>query len=219
MLVADVMTRSPPVCSPAQPLAAAARIMASHDVAGVPVVDASRRLVGVLSVDDLVRWEASRGDSRGWIRVLERPVLVSHVMCHEVIAVWAGETIAEAARVMRYVARSVLPVFAVDRSLVGIVSDRDIAAASVRSDTSIQHEIQERINAGGNTAPAPGTVNVHVQDGTVTLTGSVHSWRVSSALLSQVAAVVGVSGIRSMLARSAADVADRVAAAPPRRSE
>ena len=201
MLVEDVMTRNPPLCNRAQPLVAAAQLMQAHDVAAVPVIDAKLRLVGMLSVDDLVRWEASRGSHRGWVRTLERTVLVAHVMTHEVIAVSPSDSITAAARVMRYVARSALPVTDSEGWLVGIVSARDVASASARTDASLELEIRDRMAMCMNAMPRE-TVNVDVEGGIVTLTAIVTSRRHLNALRRSIAAVPGVAGIRTEMMTS-----------------
>ena len=107
MLVGQVMKQRRPLCHRAQPLVDAALLMHSRDVAAIPVTDSNHRLVGMLSVDDLVRWEANTSKSRGWVNDLESTVLVAHVMTHEVITLSSDESITQAARVMRYVGRSV----------------------------------------------------------------------------------------------------------------
>ena len=195
MRVEDIMTRQPPVCLRGQRLVAATRIMISADVSGIPVLDSHHRVVGMLSVDDLVRWEANRDESRRWVKTMLRPVLVAHVMTHEVVSVTPDETIAATARVMRFVARSVLPVLHADGSLAGIVSAADIATASARDDTSLQLEIQARLDSLGTSA-RPGTINALVRDGTVTLSGAVDSHRDLRTVRRTVASVVGVGGIQ-----------------------
>ncbi len=189
------MTRQPPVCLRGQQLVAATRIMIRADVAGLPVIDSHHRVVGMLSVDDLVRWEANRDESRRWVKTMLRPVLVAHVMTHEVVSVTPAETIAATARVMRFVARSVLPVLHADGTLAGIVSAADIATASARDDTSLQLEIQARLHSLGTSA-RPGTIKALVRDGTVTLSGAVDSHKDLRTVRRAVASVVGVGGIQ-----------------------
>ena len=196
MFVEDVMTRRPPICYRRQQLVAAARLLNHSDVAGIPVLSSDFRLVGILSVEDLVRWEARRDSSRGWIQTLERQVLVAHVMTHDVIGVSPRESIADAARVMRYESMSVLPVVALDGSLAGVVSAKDIASVSARDDASIRLEIHDRL-ATHDSSIAPGAINVHVEDGRVTLTGVVNSYRDLQAVRRRVSAVSGVAGIHT----------------------
>ncbi|MEN8039950.1 MAG: CBS domain-containing protein [Actinomycetota bacterium] len=194
MLVEDLMTRQPPVCRRSQSLVAAVRLMCEHDLAAVPVLDAESKLVGVLSVNDLVRWEARRSRSRRWAKTLQRPVLVAQVMTHETIGVSVGESIADAARVMRYINRSVLPVLDPNGMLVGIVSAADVASASVRTDESIRLDVQKRLTQLRNPAIA-ALPSVHVESGSVILTGVSGSRRDMEAVRRSVATVTGVVGI------------------------
>lgn len=199
MLVEKVMTRRPPRCLISQSLVAAARIMYQSRVLGIPVFDVDHRLVGVLSVDDLVEWEARRNNSRGWLRTMDGPTLVAHAMTHDVMAVSPSESIAEVARVMRLVSRSVLPVVDSDGSLVGIVSSTGIASASARSDGSIQRDVRQRLTRVDATIPS-GTINVYVEAGVVTLTGAIESRAETRTLRRSVATVAGVIGIRTQMA-------------------
>lgn len=196
MLVEDLMTRQPPVCYRGQPAIAAVRLMLDHDLDGVPVVDRHSNLVGLLSADDLMRWEAQRNTSRRWTRTLERPVLVAHVMNHEAIAVSTTESVPDAARVMQYIARSVIPVLDTDGALAGLISSKDIAAASIRSDDSIRREVQTRLRLVDSTTIAAAT-DVRVEDGIVTVTRVGGSRRDQQAALRAIATVVGISGIRA----------------------
>ena len=52
--VRDVMTSKVHTCSPDDPHSAALKLMKNHAVRRVPVVMADRRLVGLISLDDLV---------------------------------------------------------------------------------------------------------------------------------------------------------------------
>lgn len=200
MLVEDVMTRQPPVSYRGDPVIAAVRLMVAYDLRGIPVVDKGSKLVGVLSADDLMRWEAQRGTSRWWTRRLERPVLVAHVMDHESIATSPSESISEAARVMRFAGRSVLPVLDPGRTLVGMVAANDIAAAYLRSDDSIRREVNNQLRLQSN-ASFEATTDLHVEDGTVTVSGVRGSHRDQRTVLRAIATVTGVSGIRTDLHR------------------
>jgi CBS-domain-containing membrane protein len=58
--VADCMSKGIATCRPDDDLAAAARTMAEHRVRRLPVVDAQRKVIGVLSMNDVVRAAESR---------------------------------------------------------------------------------------------------------------------------------------------------------------
>ena len=60
MRVEDFMTRRVVTITPDTTLLAAARLMLEHRVGGLPVVDASGRMIGVFSVNDLLRGRIAR---------------------------------------------------------------------------------------------------------------------------------------------------------------
>lgn len=68
MKVGDVMTTGAATVRLDASLAEAARIMVEHRISGLPVVDASGRLVGVLTEGDFLR--RKDGDRPRWITVL-----------------------------------------------------------------------------------------------------------------------------------------------------
>jgi CBS domain-containing protein len=53
--VAEVMTRPVHCISPDHPVREAARLMRDHQIGGVPVIDADRQLVGIISESDVFR--------------------------------------------------------------------------------------------------------------------------------------------------------------------
>ena len=62
--VEDFMTRRVVTITPDTTLLAAARLMLEHRVGGLPVVDASGRMIGVFSESDLLREEARARTAR-----------------------------------------------------------------------------------------------------------------------------------------------------------
>lgn len=57
-LVGDVMTPDPRTVGEATPIEEALGVMRAHGVRRLPVVDRSRRLLGIVSVDDILAWMA-----------------------------------------------------------------------------------------------------------------------------------------------------------------
>jgi CBS domain-containing protein len=55
IFVGEAMTPDPACCSPKDPIAQAAEIMRSKQIRRLPVVDSAQRLVGILSLADIVR--------------------------------------------------------------------------------------------------------------------------------------------------------------------
>jgi CBS domain-containing protein len=65
--VSDAMSREVHFCGPEDAVIAAEKTMAAHQIRRLPVIDRERKLVGVLSVADIVRGLSERGRSRDMI--------------------------------------------------------------------------------------------------------------------------------------------------------
>ncbi|MFF9912336.1 CBS domain-containing protein [Streptomyces sp. NPDC013457] len=132
-----------------------AKLLAAHDISGVPVVDADDRVLGVVSESDLLA---------------RRELTAGELMTTPAVTVHAEQTVADAARLMvrRCVER--LPVVDEEERLVGIVTRRDLLRVFLRPDTEIRRRVREDVLA--DTMDLPGdAVDVHVLDGVVTLGG------------------------------------------------
>ncbi|GGY41717.1 CBS domain-containing protein [Streptomyces tanashiensis] len=132
-----------------------AKLLAAHDIGGVPVLDEDDRVLGVVSESDLLARRALTADE---------------LMTAPAVTVHAEQTVADAARLM--VRRGVerLPVVDEEERLVGIVTRRDLLYVFLRPDAEIRRRVSEDVLAG--TMDLPGdAVDVHVLDGVVTLGG------------------------------------------------
>ncbi len=223
MNAADVMTAEPVTVRPETTLGAAVALFVEKGVSGLPVLDATGRLVGILTEGDLIR-RAETGTERRprWFEVLfAQPRLageyvhthaqtVGDVMTRGVVSVTAGTRLTEAVRLMeeRQVRR--LPVL--DRrggALVGIISRADLIKALARalaerpappaSDDAIRARILAEI-AAQSWAPSLRDIGIAVADGTVTLTGAILHDEQRKALNVLVAGVPGVKAVRDELA-------------------
>ncbi|MEV7282150.1 CBS domain-containing protein [Streptomyces sp. NPDC093111] len=134
-----------------------AKLLAEHDVSGVPVVDEDDHVVGVVSESDLLA---------------RRQLTARGLMTAPAVTVHAEERAADAARMM--VRRGVerLPVVDEEERLVGIVTRRDLLCVFLRPDPEIRRRIREDVLAGALGLSADA-VDVHVLDGVVTLEGRV----------------------------------------------
>lgn len=134
-----------------------AKLLAEHDITGVPVIDEDDHVVGVVSESDLLA---------------RRRLTARELMTAPAVTVHAEETVADAARLM--VRRGVerLPVVDEEERLVGIVTRRDLLCVFLRPDPEIRRRIREDVltDALGLGADA---IDVHVLDGVVTLEGRV----------------------------------------------
>lgn len=115
--VADVMTPAPTTVDAAEPLEAAARLMATEDV-GALVVTSGNAAVGVVTDRDLV--------VRGLAEGLGLDATVQQVASEKVVTVGHTDPVETAVEVMRAAAVRRVPVLDGD-VLVGIVSIGDLA--------------------------------------------------------------------------------------------
>jgi CBS domain-containing protein len=131
MLVKDVMTSDVRTCPPEATVATAARIMSASECGIVPVVDARRRLVGVVTDRDLCLALGGRVREPGALPI-------SDVMTRTVYSCSANEDPAFALKVMRRHLVRRLPVVDPYGSLVGVLSIDDLVA---RTGTAADSEI------------------------------------------------------------------------------
>jgi CBS domain-containing protein len=119
--VGDVMTPNPIWILDSASLAEAVGMLESRKISGLPVLDASGSLVGVLSQTDLVRAKADPRLSADW-----RGLAVGAVMSKPALTIGTAASISEAARVMdeRRVHRLVVTDAA--SKPIGIISASDL---------------------------------------------------------------------------------------------
>jgi CBS domain-containing protein len=68
---ADIMTRDVAVVHPETPLLAAVKLMASRRISGMPVVDDTGAVIGMISEGDLVRWHEGYTEKQAhWLDML-----------------------------------------------------------------------------------------------------------------------------------------------------
>lgn len=136
MLVREIMTENPVVCTPDTDLQAVARMMRDCDCGAIPVVEDedSRRPVGMVTDRDITIRIIAEGQNP-----LERRV--RDAMTGEAITVAADADVQEAARIMedRQVRR--LLVTENGRAVMGIIAQADIALAA--SDQLVGEMVEE----------------------------------------------------------------------------
>jgi CBS domain-containing protein len=123
LIVEDLMTRHPASIRPEQTLADAAQVMWDYDCGAVPVVDGSRKLLGMITDRDIcmATWSRARAPSTIFVREIVSRAIIS---CHP------EDTIARAESIMRANQIRRLPVVGPAEQLVGILSLADIARAA-----------------------------------------------------------------------------------------
>lgn len=182
MNVRDAMTDAARLVtvSPETTLKQVAELMLEHGISGLPVIDANRRVLGVVSEADIVSGETAGTGRQGVIaraRALANPAAVAiprtagEAMSSPAVTIGRDESVMQAAR--RIAGRGVnrLPVVDEDEMLVGIVTRADVVRAFARSDEEIADAVREAFQRF--LGLGPDTVEVAVADGEVVLSGEV----------------------------------------------
>jgi CBS domain-containing protein len=119
MRVYSVMKREPRTCTPETDLATAGRTMAQVDCGFLPVIDAARKMVGLITDRDICLGVTLRDELPSNIRVMD-------VISDEVYSCSADEEITEALNTMREFGVRRLPVLDMAGRIEGILSLDDI---------------------------------------------------------------------------------------------
>lgn len=121
--ISDLIGPDPVVIAPGDSVVEAAQVLAAYDIRGLPVVDGTGRLVGMVSQTDLVGlWASAVGD---W-----RDLRIEDVMTTPALTIYPAATIQEAAELMtnQNVARLVV-IDETTGKVVGLLSDSDLVRA------------------------------------------------------------------------------------------
>jgi len=141
--IADVMTPDPVVVNPETPLREAIQLIAEKRVSGLPVVNSSGKLVGVISETDLM-WQETGVRPPAYIMLLDSVIYlenpntydrelhkalgqtVGEVMTEEFITVKPDKPLREAAQMMHERKIQRLLVVNAETELIGILTRGDI---------------------------------------------------------------------------------------------
>ncbi|MFC7493572.1 MULTISPECIES: HPP family protein [unclassified Nocardioides] len=186
------MAREPITVTARTSIKDALRRLSEHSITAMPVVDAKRRLRGIVSEADLIQDVIVRDP-----RALERPIVieplyppvtVDDVYTRATVTVAPDDDIATAVELMTATGAKSLPVLGPGRHLVGVVSRSDIVRALARTDETIASDVALLLNSVGH-----DDWLVEVDDGVVSITGPADS---------------GEASLARVLARTAAGVVD-----------
>jgi CBS domain-containing protein len=174
--VRDVMTTSVVTVDRITPYKEIARLLAEHQISGMPVLTMGHHVAGVVSEGDLIaardrnpatgqrpRWLGGRKQHQG--RTAEQ------LMTSPAVTIHPDATITGAARLMNAHHVRRLPVVDPGGKLIGIVSRRDLLSVFLRPDAAIARQVGEilaELLPGG-----PAGIQVAVHSGVVTLTGQL----------------------------------------------
>ena len=125
--VGDVMTPNPITIAETASLAEAAAILDNRKISGLPVLDASGALVGVLSQTDLVRARANQQLVKNW-----PGLAVGEIMTKPALTISATARLEEAARTMEEHRVHRLVVTDAAATPIGIISTSDLVRSWLR---------------------------------------------------------------------------------------
>lgn len=175
--VSDVMARSVVTVDRATSYKEIARLLAEHQISGMPVLKMGREVAGVVTEADLLAAEektARRLRSAGRLRLPQRarrhPAFTAgELMTAPAITVGPNVTIHAAGRLMSTHHVRLMPVVDEHNRLIGVVSRRDLLAVFLRPDEDIAADVRQVL--AEILLAEPGEADVTVRDGIVTLTG------------------------------------------------
>jgi CBS domain-containing protein len=213
-LVRDVMTTEVVAVEPSTPFKEITARLARHRISAVPVLDADRRVLGVVTEADLLlKQEHPDPEAKIppiWSRRRRRErkkaaaVVAGKLMTAPATTVSPTVTLAEAARRLHDAGVQRLPVVDETDRLVGIVSRADLLTVFTRPDRAIESEIMDEIIVD-DFGMAPSRFVVHVDDGVVVLQGRTER---RSLIPDLVRAVHGVEGVVRVEGRLTFDLDD-----------
>ena len=219
----EIMSRHVVTIGVDAPAIEAIKIMLSHHVSGLPVVDSGGKLVGILSEGDFIRRaEIGTEKTRGrWLALLagfdqiaidfarQHGRKVGQIMTSNPITIGEDTPLEQIVRLME--ARNVkrFPVMRGDE-IVGMVTRADFLTAIANATLQISgasdtdDEIRNSVVAALSTAGwRPCALNVSVHDGVVTLKGTIKSDNARKATLIASENVTGVKRIDDQLIKIA----------------
>lgn len=181
--VQDVMTRYVVAFSAGDTIHDAARILATNDISGAPVVEEGR-VVGMISEADLLHALApptKRARTASVLDALEvmrrtrpprgaRAITVGEAMSSFIVEIRADASLWEASSLMERKGVKRLPVVDADDRLVGIISRADVVRAIARSDRQLKGDVEKAISVLGEDTFLG--LEVSVEDGVAMLQGT-----------------------------------------------
>jgi CBS domain-containing protein len=208
MRVQDVMTKDVVTVRPETSLKETAAILAERHISGLPVVDEAGQILGVVSERDILfkeRGPLEREGMLAWLfdpygidgeRKLEaRTAAEAMTTPAKTSPPWRSVSAAAAQMLEENVNR--LPVVGSEGRLIGIVTRADLVRAFVRPDHEIEQEIREDVLQRTLWLGFPETLTLAVDDGKVTLSGSVERHTDAELVSAIVAKVPGVVEVES----------------------
>ena len=193
----DIMTSPVHVVRQNASVESAAELMTAKSVTALPVVDAERNLVGMVSEGDLL-WHRVPADPTAHMRrypaadLEHGPGMVAEVMSRYPLTATPDTDVAEVADTMlEHDVRS-MPVVE-GQEVVGIISRRDILRTVVRSDDVLTKEVQHRLD---EYADGVRRWTAGVEGGVATVVGEYAGDTERAVVMVLARTVPGVAGVK-----------------------
>jgi CBS domain-containing protein len=204
--VASVMSSPVVTVTPETTFKECVRILRRKRVSGLPVVDVSGRLVGIVSETDLLN-KVERRDPDTYVLESRRHRLdraralaldVASAMSSDVVSVAPDFPISLAAREMHTRGFKRLPVVDSTGRLVGIVSRGDLLTVFLRTDREVRADVV-KVLAEATKKHGGHELRARVSQGVVELSGSFEEKTRCEATVRAVTSIEGVVGVRSRM--------------------
>lgn len=201
--VADVMTADVVAVPGDATYRTIVELLAERRVSAVPVVDAERKVVGVVSEADLlykVEFAGTVAHRRIFPTRRRSPrekgegLVARELMTAPAVTTDTATSLHAAARLMTEKGVKRLPVVAADGTLTGIVSRGDLLTVHLRTDADLARDIRQEVLLHTLWLD-PLVVNVKVDKGVVTLRGHLDRRTLAELTAQLVAAVPGVVAV------------------------
>ena len=219
MLAKDVMTKSVISVAPETHVREVAKSLLENRISAVPVVDASGRLLGIVSEGDLMRRSetGTQRHSNWWLALFRNPdekaidYIKSHgvhagdVMTKDVVTIEDDTELARIADILERHRIKRVPVLSKER-LVGIVSRADLLRglasmpAAKGGDRKTDRELREAVEKSiSETGADTQLVRVIVNDGVVSLWGATETGAAKQAAKVAAETVPGIRGVEDRI--------------------
>ena len=202
--VRDVMTSDVVTVDEQASFKEIAALITGRRVSALPVLDADRRVVGIVSEADLVlKEEFPEGPAGGRLfqgrrqredRAKAAGETAAELMTSPAVTVGPDATVAEAARLLHRHSIKRMPVVDPAGPLLGIVSRADLLKVFLRSDADLARAVRQEVLLRAMWMD-PDTVVVDVRDGVVTLTGQLERRSLVPIVVALVRGLDGVVGV------------------------
>jgi CBS domain-containing protein len=181
-------------------------VMRSRRISAFPVIDASSRVLGVVSEADLLLKETTPALPEGAIRLPWRlrerskaaGVTAAEMMTMPPVTIQEDAPVAEAARLMQSRKVKRLPVVDGNGRLRGIITRTDVLSVFERPDHEIWDEVIKEVIVG-EFGLDPEMFVLTVRSGVVTITGSMDRRADALSMLATIRHLEGVIGVRDRL--------------------